>query len=347
MSEKELRLETGKDERFLDGYRPWPHRWALLVAWTTFPLIWVGGLVTTYDAGMAVPDWPGTFGYNLFLYPWQTWLFGPWDLFLEHKHRLLASLVGFLTIGLVIVVYRQDQRPWMRHLAVWALVAVIAQGCLGGARVLLVERQLAMLHGCIGPAFFAYCVVLCAVTSRWWHERKTTTGDANGFLRVSVLTVVLLAYIQLVLGAVLRHVPEAASTMYFEVAVWSHLIGAGLLLAAASFVAISMIRGPVDDASFRWLGSVLLLLVSAQIVFGCATWVMKYHWPTFVGQSPITRIYALIEAQGMLQSVIATAHAANGSLLLGVATLLAVRVLRVYRGRLETKQLAAGAAPAG
>lgn len=347
MSEKASRLETGKDAGSIDGYRPWPHRWSLLVAWTTFPLIWVGGLVTTYDAGMAVPDWPGTFGYNLFLYPWQTWLFGPWDLFLEHKHRLLASLVGFLTIGLVIVVYRQDRRPWMRHLAVGALVAVIAQGCLGGARVLLVEKQLAMLHGSIGPAFFAYCVALCAFTSRWWHQRRPATGDPNGFQRFSVLTVSLLAYIQLVLGAMLRHVPEAASTMYFEVAVWAHLIGAGLLLSVASLLAILMIRGPVADSSFRWLSSVLLLLVCAQIAFGCATWVMKYHWPTFVVQTPITRIYALIEAQGMLQSVIATAHAANGSLLLGVAVLLAVRVLRVYRSEVQTNDMAAVAAPAG
>ena len=67
----------------------------------TFPLIWVGGLVTTYDAGMAVPDWPNTYGYNLFLYPWQTWLSGPWDLFIEHGHRLLGALVGMI-----------DDRAW-------------------------------------------------------------------------------------------------------------------------------------------------------------------------------------------------------------------------------------------
>ncbi len=347
MSEKEPRVETGEVKPGIDGYRPWPHRWALLVAWTTFPLIWVGGLVTTYDAGMAVPDWPGTFGYNLFLYPWQTWLFGPWDLFLEHKHRLLASLVGFLTIGLVIVVYRQDQRPWMRHMAVVALIAVIAQGVLGGARVLLVERQLAMVHGSVGPAFFAYCVALCVVTSRWWYQRKAVTGDPNGFQRVSVLSVAFLAYIQLVLGALLRHVPEAASTMYFEVAVWTHLVGAGLLLSIASILAILMFRGPVGDSSFRWLSYVLFLLVCVQIAFGCATWVMKYHWPTFVVQSSITRIYALIEAQGMLQSTVATAHAANGSLLLGVAVMLAVRVLRVHGGGLETKEMAAVAASSG
>ena len=75
----------------------------MVLACATFPLVWVGGLVTTTDAGMAVPDWPSTYGYNLFLYPWQTWLAGPWDLFVEHGHRLLASAVGMLTIGLLIV----------------------------------------------------------------------------------------------------------------------------------------------------------------------------------------------------------------------------------------------------
>src|SRR5438132_1897116 len=79
---------------------PWPHRWAVALACATFPLLWVGGLVTTTKAGMAVPDWPNTYGYNLFLYPWQTWLAGPWDLFVEHGHRMLAASIGLLTIGL-------------------------------------------------------------------------------------------------------------------------------------------------------------------------------------------------------------------------------------------------------
>jgi heme a synthase len=340
-SEKTQRVDGGP------SYRPWPHRWAMLVTWTTFPLIWVGGLVTTYDAGMAVPDWPGTFGYNLFLYPWQTWLFGPWDLFLEHKHRLLASLVGMLTIGFVVVVYRQEQRSWMRHVAVWALIAVIAQGCLGGARVLLVERQLAMLHGCIGPAFFAYCVVLCAVTSRWWHQAAVTYSDSAERLHISIISVTLLAYFQLVLGALLRHVPESASTLYFEVTVWAHLIGAGILVTAGVGVAWRMVRGSAAHPSFRGLSAILVLLIFAQLVLGCATWVMKYHWPTFVVRTPLSTIYTLIEAHGMLQSTVATAHAANGSLVLGVAVLLAARALRLVRPSLEVGSAAASAASAG
>ena len=92
------------DDRDCVRRSPWPHRLSIALALVTFPLIWVGGLVTTYDAGMAVPDWPGTYGYNLFRYPWQTWLAGPWDLFIEHGHRLLGATAGLLAIALVVVV---------------------------------------------------------------------------------------------------------------------------------------------------------------------------------------------------------------------------------------------------
>src|SRR5262245_41823703 len=119
---------------------PWPHRLAVALALVTFPLIWVGGLVTTYKAGMAVPDWPGTYGYNLFLYPWQSWLAAPWDLFIEHGHRLLGSLAGLVSIALVVSVLLTDRRPWLVGAAFGVLLLVILQGVLGGVRVLLDER---------------------------------------------------------------------------------------------------------------------------------------------------------------------------------------------------------------
>src|SRR5437762_12773990 len=136
-------------------FSAWPHRLAVALALVTFPLIWVGGLVTTYDAGMAVPDWPGTYGYNLLLYPWTTWLAGPWDLFIEHGHRLLGATSGLMTIGFVIVVFAFDRRLSMRFLAIGALALVLGQGLLGGQRVLLGARQIALIHGCVGPLFFA------------------------------------------------------------------------------------------------------------------------------------------------------------------------------------------------
>ena len=141
---------------------------ALLLVCATFPLIWVGGLVTTFDAGMAVPDWPNTYNYNMFAYPVRDWFFGPWDLFVEHGHRLLGSLAGLVAIALVVVTVRNEPRRWVQRLSFVLLGLVIVQGLLGGARVLLDERFIAKIHGCLGPAFFATVVGFCVVTSRWW-----------------------------------------------------------------------------------------------------------------------------------------------------------------------------------
>ena len=139
--------------------------WCLACA--TFPLVWVGGLVTTTDAGMAVPDWPNTYGYNLFLYPWQTWLLGPWDLFVEHGHRLLAASRRHAhDRSARRAVATRTIAAGCNGLGFAALALVIFQGVLGGMRVLLDERTLAMLHGCTGPLFFALTVAMVVFTSR-------------------------------------------------------------------------------------------------------------------------------------------------------------------------------------
>ena len=107
------------------------HRLAVLAVCMVWPLIWVGGLVTTYDAGMAVPDWPGTYGYNLFLYPLDTWLLGPFDLFIEHGHRLLGAFVGFVAILILFFAHRHEPRRWVRILSIALLLAsILSTFCL-------------------------------------------------------------------------------------------------------------------------------------------------------------------------------------------------------------------------
>ncbi|MCY2986691.1 MAG: COX15/CtaA family protein [Planctomycetota bacterium] len=310
----------------------WPHRLAVLLACTTFPLIWVGGLVTTYDAGMAVPDWPGTYGYNLFLYPWQTWLAGPWDLFIEHGHRLLGALAGLLTIAVVWASYRGDQRRWLRYLAVVALVAVIAQGCLGGARVLLNARLLAMLHGCLGPAFFGLCVALCGFTSPWWRTLpRDLTGSSTVWFDRLALSNLLATYVQLVLGAVLRHIPVGASLTVFRATVYLHLALATVVTAHIVWLTWQVGRRRVTSPALRWPVIGLDLLLVCQLILGCATWVVNYWWPTWALDLGMAVQYTTIEAKGWLQSSTATAHQATGSLLLGLAVLVLLRSRRVLR----------------
>src|SRR6478752_723114 len=223
---------------------PWPQRLAVALALVTFPLIWVGGLVTTYKAGMAVPDWPGTYGYNLFLYPWQTWLAGPWDLFIEHGHRLLGASAGILAIGLVVAVLVTDRRPGLVAAACGALVLVIFQGALGGARVRLDARLLAMLHGCVGPLFFAYLAGLVVVTSNWWHEAEQLSSPDGQRLTRAAWTTAVIVYLQLVLGAVVRHVPLGAAPGIFRAALVCHLVLAIALVGHIVMLAVRARRLP-------------------------------------------------------------------------------------------------------
>src|SRR5215510_11261535 len=108
------------------------HRFALLTACSTAFLIFVGGLVTSNEAGLSVPDWPTTYGWNMFTFPYSKWVGG---IFYEHGHRLVASFVGFLTVGLTIWTWMKESRKWLRTLSLVALGAVITQGILGGLTV--------------------------------------------------------------------------------------------------------------------------------------------------------------------------------------------------------------------
>lgn len=308
---------------------PWPHRLAVALALVTFPLIWVGGLVTTYDAGMAVPDWPGTYGYNLFRYPWQTWLAGPWDLFIEHGHRLLGASAGVLAIALVAVVWAADRRRWLLWAAFGALAIVIVQGVLGGVRVLFDERQIALVHGCVGPLFFAYLAFLSVATSSWFaHVAKSDSANGLRFARLT-WTVLAAAYAQLVLGAILRHVPLASGAGLFRAALWMHLLIAAMLLALA---VLSVVRSlSLRAAGYRALGlaSVLLLLVGIQLTLGSATYITKYAFPTWLQGYGFAASY-VVQEKSLAQSLVATAHVATGSLILFVAALQATVATRVF-----------------
>lgn len=324
-----------------DQANPWPFRLAVMLCCATFPLISIGGLVTSYNAGMAVPDWPNTYGYNLLLYPYTTWLFGPWDLFLEHGHRLLGVLTGLLSIGLVAATYYVDSRKSMRKATVAALVAVIAQGGLGGARVLLDDRQLAMLHGCVGPAFFAYCVGLASCLAPKWQSlvpRRPGAGldqisRLDQRLRRFTLLLALLFYVQLVLGAQLRHVPVTAGPWLFNMSLLLHLTNAVLLTLSVTVLGLSLRRGRVDP-ELRPVVSALVVLLCIQLILGVTTWVVKYGWPYWFAQSLFAASFT-VQAKSMTQTGIATLHMAVGSLILAVAVLAHVQTWQLLHARLR------------
>lgn len=338
----------------------------VLLASVTFPLIWVGGLVTTYDAGMAVPDWPGTYGYNMFLYPWQTWFYGPWDLFIEHGHRLLGALAGMIAIGLVAASLVGHSPQWLRVASIAALVLVIMQGALGGARVLLDERVVAAVHGCVGPGFFAYVCTLAF----WIRQSRIEAATRESAVHVKsrgtvvmnltpelvaamkspsatdrsevkkLLTIVLplavAVALQMIVGAMVRHVPVTATAGYFKSAVLIHVV-LGLVIAIQSLAIVWKLRSLAVARAFRGIATLIAAVVIVQISLGVATYVVKYAFPTIlVDEAAFSSLglsteravagFTVIE-KGFVQAMITTAHVANGSLLLAGVTLLASRVL--------------------
>ena len=194
------------------NYSPWLHRFVVVTAAATFLLLGSGGMVTSHEAGMSVPDWPNTYGYNMFLFPVSKWVGG---IFYEHTHRLLASGIGLLTTILTVWLWRKDARAWMRWLGVLAFVLVTLQGVLGGLRVTLDMDKLGIVHGALAQLFFVLICALALFTSRWWQNvaqasrlpgqqiSRCVAGTAA--LHWLVLFTTLLIFLQLVLGATMRH----------------------------------------------------------------------------------------------------------------------------------------------
>ena len=311
------------------------HRLCVLSVCLVWPLIWVGGLVTTYDAGMAVPDWPGTYGYNLFLYPVSTWMFGPFDLFIEHGHRLLGAVVGMVAIAMVVAAFAFETRRWVKTLMVGILLAVISQGALGGVRVLLSDRTVAMLHGCFGPVVFVLCAVAATVTGRRWWERKhaklSQPQNATKVSRVGALGILaasaalLLSYGQLVLGAQLRHVQPATGPSTFTLIVACHILTAfGLwLLSPILFATVRRCGDLTLSRPAGWL----IGFVGGQILLGIGTWTVKYGWPSVLGFLPFGEGF-LVRSKGFVESMIVTAHVAVGSLILATSAVVLVQCFR-------------------
>lgn len=304
---------------------PWPHRLAVLLTILSFPLIWLGGMVTTYGAGMAVPDWPTTYGWNMFAYPPSKWLYGGFDLAVEHGHRLIGSIVGLVAIALLIAVFRSDSRRWFRWWCVGVLIAVVAQGVLGGVRVRMDERLLAMLHGCGGQLFLALATATAAMSSRWWQAAAEFTPASR---RLAILLTILLivAYGQVVAGAQLRHAPPTLRPELFLAFVHIHLTIAAVVLLTSLAAAITAAFSRRLWGGVKWLAFLILAVVFGQIGLGVATWLVHYAAPW----QELTRDLAeyTITAKGYWESAAVTAHVAAGALIVSLSTLAALRAWR-------------------
>lgn len=297
----------------------WTALFAKVAALATFLLLIAGGLVTSEEAGLAVVDWPRSFGYNMFLYPLSRMTGG---IYLEHAHRLFGSLVGLTTVVLAAHLWRVESRGWVKRLAGLAVVLVIAQGILGGLRVtghftLSTSAQvthpnlvLAAVHGVLGQTFFAVMVALAVFTSARWKRLSPLPrrmAPTRGFRLAELLVGILL--VQLVLGAVQRHF---AHGLMIHIALAMAILVLAVL--AARRAREEMPGHPVPQR----LGSWLVAVVCLQLVLG-------------IGAFLATGGVAVQGNPDSLAVTLATAHQGCGALILGVAV-----ALTLWLGRLQT-----------
>jgi cytochrome c oxidase assembly protein subunit 15 len=278
----------------------WP---AVITACATFPLLFIGGLVTSKGAGLAVPDWPTTFGYNMFLYPWSKMV---GNIFYEHSHRLVASAVGFLTIALALSLWLQESRKWLRWLGVAALVLVVVQGVLGGLRVTLLEHSLAIVHASLAQAFFALTVSLALFTSKEWREKiaEVPLADYGRLRRLAAVTTGLI-YLQVMFGAVLRHTGLRLD---------AHLLFAALITLHVVLLTVRIFKDHSDHRRLTRPAMFLSATLLLQLFLGTVSYLAKF---TTIVRIPIDATVFLT-----------TTHLAVGALMLVTSLIVTLRSYR-------------------
>jgi cytochrome c oxidase assembly protein subunit 15 len=288
------------------------HRFATCVAAATVLLIAAGGMVTSTDSGLAVPDWPNTYGHFMFSFPFEKMVGG---IFYEHGHRMIASAVGFLTIILAAWTWTVEPRRWVRWLAVLALAAVILQGVLGGITVLLLlPAPVSIGHAGLAQLFFCLTVSLALFTSPGW--KATSQPVVDPILSRVALATTLLVYFQILLGATMRHIEAGMAIPDFPFA-FGHLVppywNAGIGVHYAHRIGAVMVTAAIlATAGHIWFhhrarrelarpATILVLLVLVQVTLG-----------------------AYVVWSG-LQPLINTGHVVNGALVLATSLVVTLR----------------------
>ena len=240
--------------------------YAVFTAVSAFVLLVSGGLVTSKGVGMTVPDWPNSYGYNMFTFPISRWVGG---IFYEHTHRLIASGVGLLTVILAVLLWFAEPRRWVRVLGYIAVGAVVVQGVLGGLRVVLIKDEIGIFHGMLAQAFISLLVIIAIATSkafatggaRWrWH--------APGLLRWAV-TLTALVYLQLTIGAAMRHEHAGLAVPDFPLAygqIWPSINGQQLEEINAQRIASGEVPTTIVNIHVHMLHRLMALIIFLGIV---------------------------------------------------------------------------------
>ena len=301
-------------------------------------------MVTSKNVGLAVPDWPTTFGYNLFLFPVSKWVGG---ILFEHTHRLMGSVVGFLTIILAVWLWRSESRRWARNLGGLAVVGVIAQGILGGLRVTMMKDQIGIFHACVAQAFLGLLVFVALATTQFWRSLPDRLVDSQDFSRIKPLAIgiTVAIYVQLALGATMRHQHRDLAILDFPTANGTWLPDTSTS-ALANINAWRDARALSDVTAFQiWLQMAhrfLALIIAIAIIAFCAR-----IWREVRSIAPLKRLSLLWVALVLCQIVfgawviwsnkaadVATTHVALGAVMLSFGVTISAICWRIVQTQL-------------
>jgi cytochrome c oxidase assembly protein subunit 15 len=309
---------------------------AIIATMCVLGLIGSGGLVTSHEAGLAVPDWPNSFGYNMFLFPISRWVGG---VFFEHTHRLLASLVGLLTIGFCLATWLIDDRRWVKWLATIAVLAVVIQGVLGGLRVTEHNALLGLFHGCLAQSFLALMASLALVTSPLWNRLATSGFESHPLRNLSVAVTVMI-FVQLVLGAAMRHSHAGLSIPDFPTTYGGWLP----VLDPAAIAKINEARGAAGQP-FTSAGLILLqyvhrvwaVLIAIGVVWTSVKLIRSALLPNPMRMAGAAWIFLIFVQLGLgawtvlsnKAADVATSHVLGGALMFVIGVLLSISLSQI------------------
>lgn len=311
------------------------HVWAILTAAATFFLLCTGGIVTSKGAGMAVPDWPTTYGYNMFLFPVSRWVGG---IFYEHSHRLVASGVGLMTMILAVWLLAVDRRRWVRWLGAAVFLAVCLQGLLGGLRVTLYKDEIGIFHALLAQSFLCAVAILVIATSQRFLHGGWDIFHPDPVLKNLVLATTVLIFIQLGLGATMRHEHAGLSIHDFPLA-YGQWIPDTSPEAIAGINSARTAAGEVPtNALFIWVQmahraiAILIVLAAAAVSYRASTtsrlrttkaW--SGAWLVLIGLQAGLGAWTIWSNKA---ADIATIHMAVGAIVLLLGTVFSFRLCR-------------------
>jgi cytochrome c oxidase assembly protein subunit 15 len=304
----------------------WPYRlvWAL---WGVgLASIAMGHTVTSYSAGMAIPDWPSVFGHFPFLFPLHEW-FRHWDVFLAQSHRLIVTILAIFSLILTGFFWkiRWNSHKWV---ATAVFILICLQAALGASRVLLGDIGVAAIHGCVGPLCFGLITVLLVVASPSYAQLCRSHHEATRRRWRKAVTVALfiagLTYLQLVLLAQLRHVlPQQPPIQALLI-----VIGQGILWAVIGMIVVTaamVLRKPLCNVMTRKLLWLVIGLYCLHLVLGLSAWIVNFNFPAWFLSHVLAVEYTIVQG-GVFQVIVSTAFALVSSLLFAASLALLICV---------------------